>query len=105
MSKARSRWLQVILIGVFSLVILGVLYSLWLQQDSFEDRISAQVKSGIPVGTPRSKAEAWLQQTYGYEPQYRPANNGPPEGLSRLAGVPENIPGGVVETVATPTDP
>jgi hypothetical protein len=104
MSKTRYKWLRAILIGLVCLIVLGVLCALWLQQDAFEEFVSTQVKAGIPLGTPRSKAEAWLQRTYGYGPQYRAPDEGPPAGLTRLAGVPEGVLGGVVETVATPKD-
>jgi hypothetical protein len=62
----RRRLVVVILV---SFVIGGL--SWWAaQRGSDSDRVARAVCAGVPVGSTRGQAEAWVRQTYGVIPTF-----------------------------------
>jgi hypothetical protein len=66
----------------------------------FAERVTREVPTGVPIGTPRTTAEAWLTEQYGafYGHYKGPGLVGPqrPKMLLDAVAIAEDVPGGVV---------
>ena len=100
-SRSRQLVLRLLALGVLAFMLIG--YAALVRQRAFAGRVAQQVKAGVPIGTPRGVAESWAVKTFGYFTNYRPTKNDN-GGLMQRAGVPDRVPGGVIEFVATPRD-
>jgi hypothetical protein len=107
-TKSYSRLLRNMLLALVTVSLLALGYVSLVQHDAFIQHVTQKVKAGVPIGTPRNKAESWAVQTFGFLPSYRAPDSddrshGPT--LMQRAGVPKSVPGGVIEFLAKRRDP
>jgi hypothetical protein len=75
----------------------------WVTRGSFVERVEAEVRAGLPLGTSREEAEAWARRTYGFVPQFDSDVTGHRfvgRSVPELAGMNGEELGGLVRTVA-----
>ena len=76
----------------------------WKKQTAFAEQVAQRVKDGIPIGTPRDAAENWVVEHFRSMPSFHLSNRAIEKSLWERAGVPENVPGGVICCLATRSD-
>jgi hypothetical protein len=110
MSRKVCITIRIFLYLALPMLLLSLGYITWRNQLAFPDQVIRKVMSGVPIGTTRSTAEAWARQSFKFIPTYYSASDtnvyrAPPTNLFHRAGLPENVPGGVVLCSARPGDP
>jgi hypothetical protein len=68
-------------------------------QGSYAERVAREVRAGVPLGSSRQHAEAWLERTYGVLPTYledTTANRIQGRTIPECAGVPAAEVSGLV---------
>src|SRR5205807_2034054 len=81
----------------------GLLALIWFGSRSFRDRVEAEVRAGVPIGTPRGEARTWLQRTYGFQPRDTDDVTGDQfqgQSVPQLAGIPADELGGLLRVTA-----
>jgi hypothetical protein len=105
--KARAKRIKTVLFVAVPVLLLAVGYAAWRHQTTFPQTIEQEVRAALPIGTPRSTAEAWAVQNFKFIPTYQPSDARAlplSKSLMGRAGVPVNMPGGVVPCVAKQSD-
>jgi hypothetical protein len=98
-------WPVVLIAGV-----VGVAGATWwaVQQGGDRDRVAREVEAGVPLGSSRQQAEAWIRQTYGTTPSHLTdvtANRIQGRTIPECAGVNEADLGGLVFCTVRRTGP
>ena len=90
-------------------ILVAVVATAWLlrPRQDFKTFVAGEVKSGVPLGTRRSAAEAWCVRRFRFIPTYRTPEEvaETKRGLAKMAGVPALVPGGMIEGLARPESP
>jgi len=96
-AKKRRRYV-VAALGLLVMVTSGLIW--WVfGEGTFADQVEKHVKAGMPPGTDRAAAEAWISRSYQVIPSYAPPGRDKRSRFPTLlqrAGIPENVPGGGV---------
>jgi hypothetical protein len=96
----RRRRTVACAIGIAAVVVAAASVG-WFGARGFSDRVAAEVRAGVPAGSSRAEAEAWLKHRYGTIPFYNDdvtADRFTGRTVPELAGVPPDELGGLIRT-------
>jgi hypothetical protein len=108
-ANVRARWLtgrrSAAFLGLSIVLIIAGIVVWTLLMGSLRDRVEVHVRDGVPLGTPRLKAEEWIKNSYGMQPYYNPDVTGDQfvgHAIPDLAGVPADRLGGTLRFIVRP---